>query len=367
MHSNQNVFDLPTRASLAERTAAAIRKAIEQAVWEEYLPGERHLCEMFKVSRPTIHSALHMLAKDGWLDIRQGRCNRILSVKSRAAAPRNQLIGLVACEPLSHFMVTAYERIVEMRVHLAEHGFATAVLVCQPGDARAQRRKLEKFVRENGLFCCALLSVSKEVQQWFVERSIPTFVIGSCHDGVQLPSLDVDHASVCRHAAGVFLRKGHRQLALIVPDMSMAGDLVSEQSFQGAVKQSGHKDAHAVTVRHNGTGRNFTARLDALFSSAHAPTALLVSRPPHVLAVIFYLLKRGHSVPGTVSLIARDPDMLFKSFDPPISHYQFEGNAYMHRLCRLMLTLANQGHLPPKPHVIIPSFFEGGTVRRFSG
>ena len=363
MNSHQSIFDVPKRVPLSTQAAAAIRKAIEQGAWPEYLPSERRLCELFQVSRPTIRTALQLLAKEGRVEIRHGRLNRVLAGPPRAAAPPERLVGLITHEPVSEMSLNASQLISEIRAHLAEHGFVIEILVCHPGSARSQHRKLEAFMQRNQVFCWILLSVSKELQQWFTEHSVPVLVLGSCHTAVHLTSLDFDYRSVCRHAAGIFLRKGHRRIALVVPDSGLAGDLASEQGFlEGVTQRTSQDDARAIIVHHNGTSQNITAKLDVLFNSAHAPTALLVAYPWHVFAVVIYLLKHSFSVPDKVSLIARDQDRVFEIVNPPISHYRLKGGVFVHRLSRLMLKLVSQDYLAPEPNLIIPKYFEGGTV-----
>ena len=310
------MFDIPKRNSLSAQAAAAMRKAIEENSWHEYLPSERRLCEMFQVA---------------------------------------------------HMALPTYQGVNEMRAHLTEHGFATEVFVCQARSALAQRRKLEEFIRRNRVFCCVLLSVSKELQHWFSEHSVPALVLGSCHPDMKLPSLDVDYRSVCRHAAGIFLSKGHRRLALVVPNSGVAGDLASEEGFREAISQRKNlDDARAMIVRHNGAAQNIGMKLDALFNSAHAPTALLVAKPQHVFIVIIYLLKRGLAVPDMVSLIARDQDHLLETVIPPITHYTLREDTFAHRLSRLMLQMVSQGNLPPEPNLIFPRYLAGGTVKQLS-
>jgi len=362
--SSSTSFDIPKRLSLSAQAAASIRKAIDEGTWNECLPSERRLCELFQVSRPTIRTALHLLAKEGLLEIRQGRRNRLLGKPNGTTEHHNQLIGLVTHEPVSQVALSSYQGISEMRSHLAAHGFTTEVLVCPPRSARAQCRKLEEFVRRNRVFCCVLLSVSKELQEWFAAHSIPALVLGSCHPEVRLPSLDVDYRSVCRHAAGIFLSKGHRRIALLVPNSGVAGDLASEEGFHEAVEQRTlHENVRALVVRHNGTAQNINAKLDALFSSSHPPTALLIAKPQHVFIVIVYLLKRGLTVPDTVSVMARDHDHIFGTVIPPISHYTFEEGGFADRLSRLMLQMVSQGYLTAEPSLIFPTYFPGGTVR----
>jgi LacI family transcriptional regulator len=363
MNSSPLPFDIPKRQSLAAQAAASIGKAIDDGTWQEFLPSERRLCEMLRVSRPTIRTALRMLAKNGLLEIRQGRRNRLLAPR-QPTSQQSRLVGLVTPEPFSHMATATYQIISEMRTHLAEHGFTTEVLVCQAHSARAQRRKLDEFVRQNRVFCCVLLSVSKDVQQWFSGHSVPALVLGSCHQDVKLPSLDTDYRSVCRHAGGIFLSRGHRRMALIVPHSEVAGDIASEKGFLEAIQNNRHQDARATIVRHNGTAQNITTKLDALFNSAHAPTALLVAKPQHVFIVIIYLLKRGLTVPDTVSFIARDYDHIFETVSPPIAHYSLHDDTFAHRLLRLMLQMVSHDHLASEPNLIFPKYFAGGTVKQ---
>lgn len=357
-------FVIPKRLSLSAQVAEAIRKAIADRTWEGYLPSERRLCETFQISRPTIRTALHLLAKEGLIEIHQGRRNRVLASAPKPVDRQSQLVLLVTPEPVARTGQTAYQGIGAMRTHLAEHGFATEVLVCQSRSPRAQQRKLEAFMRETRIFCCVLLSVSRELQLWCSKQPVPTLVLGSCHPGVNLPSLDVDYRAVCRHAAGVFLQKGHRRVAFIVPNSGVAGDLASERGFLEAMEaRVARGEAQATVVRHNGSALNISAKLDVLFKSDTPPTALLVAKPHFVFAVIIYLLKRGLSVPDTVSLIARDHEYVFETVHPSITHYRFSGDSYGHRLSRLMIRFVNQGSLPPKPNPFFPKFYEGNTVR----
>lgn len=364
MSSYTPPVEIPKRLSLAAQAAASIRKAIADEAWEEYLPSERRLCEMLQISRPTIRIALRILAKEGLVEIHQGKRNRLLGRPAPTRAKPGQLVVLVTNEPISHMTLTSYQGISEMRTHLAEHGFSSEILVCQSRSVRAQQRKLDSVLRDNRAFCFVLISVSRELQEWCARQSIPALVLGSCHPDVKLPSLDVDYRSVCRHAAGVFLHKGHRHVALIVPNSGVAGDLASEKGFlEGMQERVDRGEAQASIVRHNGNAVSLSTKLDALFKSPRPPTALLVAKPQYVFATVLYLLKRGLSVPETVSLIARDSEHTYETVYPAVAHYQFRNESLGHRLSRLMTKLVNQGSLAPEPSLLFPKFFEGQTIK----
>ncbi len=361
MSTQPGALEIPRRLSLSAQTATAIQKAVQSNVWQEFLPSERRLCEMFKVSRPTIRTALQQLAKERLIEIHHGKRNRLLPSASGADRPLSRLIVLVSHQPLTQMSLTAYRGISDMRAHLTEQGFTTEVLVCPPNSATTQRRKIEAFLRQNRVLCCVLLSLGKELQEWFAASAIPALVLGSCHPAVKLPSLDVDYRSVCRHAAGILRAKGHKRIAFIVPNSNAAGDLVSEEGFkEGLAPRHGEAPTDTVIVRHNGTAAHLATKLDGLFGSPHPPTALLVAKPRFVFFVVVHLLKHGIKVPDRISLIARDHDQFFEEV---ISHYRFEGESFAHRLTRLMLQLANHGHLSAEPSLIFPRFMAEGTVK----
>ncbi len=368
MSSEPKGFSVLKRVSLTGQAVAALRQGIADGIWREFLPGERRLCELFQVSRPTVRTALQQLAAEGLIEIRQGLRNRIVPRGPRARAPGKRLIVIVACRPLSMIAMNIYHGISVMRTSLAKRGIETEILVCPMRDGQAQRRKLERFLSPSRVACYVLLAASRELQQWCVGHAIPALVLGSCHASVRLPSLDVDFRAVCRHAGGIFLNKGHRRLALVIGDARQgqggAGSLASEQGFLEAVRQHRAADnARAVIVRHNGSAQDINAKLDALFASPRPPTALLVARMPYVLFVIVYLLKRGISIPDQVSIIARDQDSIFPDFSPPIAHYHFNGEMFNGWLTRLMLQMVGRGQLSAKPNLIFPRFFAGGSIR----
>lgn len=355
MTTSRGALEIPRRLSLSAQAAESLRKAIAGKTWSEYLPSERRLCELLEVSRPTIRTALQLLAKENVIEIQQGRRNRLLTRPQASARPQRRLVALVSHMPISRLNLTAYLGINAMRAQLARHRFATTEFVCLGRSPRVQRKRLEAFLRQNRVFCCVLLSVHRELQEWFASHSIPSLVLGSCHPDVRLPSLDVDYRAVCRHAAGVLRSHGHRRLAFIVPDSGIAGDLASEEGFR-----AGAAGAEVIVVRHNGTRPHLTARLGVLFGTPRPPTALLVAKPAHTLSVLVQLLHRGIRIPDTVSLIARDHDPLFEH---ELAHYAFGDESFARRLSRLMLQMVGQGHLPAEPSLIFPRYVAGDTVR----
>lgn len=348
---------MPTRSTLSEQAAQTLRDAIRDGRWRTFLPGERRLCEALRVSRPTIRAAISQLAQESLLETRHGRRHRILRGGKARKSTSGGLVLLVSHQPVADTSFTAYKGVSEMRAQLAAHGFVTETTVCPAAPTRAHRQRLAEFMQQNPVRCCVLLSLNRNLQAWFAARKIPTLVLGSCHAGLELPSLDVDYRSVCRHAAGLLQAKGHRRLAFLVPHSDVAGDLASEQGFLEGVARG---MAEGRVVRHNGSNHALAATLRSLLTGPKAPTALLVAKPTHVFLVIAWLLREGRRVPGEVSIIARDHDPLFANV---VDHYRFNSDAFALRLCRLVRSMAGQRFLPLAPHLMLPRYQAGTTVQ----
>lgn len=358
-------FEIPQRILLSAQIADAMRNALNQGQWTKVLPSERQLCEQFHVSRPTVRSALHILAKEGRITAKKGERPRVASPQTTANPPQSGKVLLVTHEPPSRFSATAYHGISEMQTYLAKHGLSCELFVCKTRGLSTQLRKLEEHIHRNGIACCVLATVQKQVQQWFAAKSLPALVLGSCHPSVALPSFDVEHRSVCRHAAGILLSKGHRRLAMIAPSSLGPGDKASVEGFHEALESIPGNVAPKI-VYHDGTSASLNKRVNTLFRSAHPPTALIVINPKCTLMVLVQLLRKGMLVPEKVSLIARDQDTIFNELTPNIAHYAFDVNTYTKRLARLILHLVDQRQLPLEPNLIFPQFVPGGTVRSYS-
>jgi len=305
---------------------------------------------------------LHQLAKERIIEIKPGQGSKLLSRVSRKPNVQNPLVAVITHHPL-HSLELPYQGLNEMQAELAKRGFATEVVLCQ-AQGRAAQRFIENYLKRNHVFCCVLLSVSKELQLWFSTHQIPALVLGSCHPNVTLPSLDFDNHSVCRHATNMFINRGHCRLCLLIPNSGLFGDLVSEQGFLEAIDAHSRVKVEGRILHHDGSATSISAKLDTAFAASSPPTALLVANAHEVFIVMSYLLSRGRSVPGSVSLIVRDHTRIFEIVQPTISHYRPEAGAFVRRLCRLILKMVEQGRLEPRRCLLVPKFFSGGTVKK---
>jgi DNA-binding LacI/PurR family transcriptional regulator len=350
------------RISLVAQAAEAIRQGLDRQAWDRQLPGARQLAETFHVSRPTVEAALRLLAREGRLETRpRRRCRVVQRRRARPEAP-GRLVCIVSHEPFAETSFTANLGISELRAHLAQKGFAMEIVLCPRQPTADQWKKLRLALRQRRTCACLLLSVSRECQRWFAASPWPALIFGSAYGGIPLPSLDLDYRSLCRHAAGRLFAAGHRRIALVVPDSQLAGELASERGFREALAARPRSDQQALVVRHRETARSLRDQLDGLFRGPRPPTGLVVAKPAHVLSVLIYLLRRGHPVPGAISLIARDWDHSFRTVTPALAHYAFDEAAFIRRFTRLVLQMVNQGYLAQAENLLQPQFLREETV-----
>lgn len=231
------------RMSLVVQVRDILRHELTRGKWVDHLPGERSLCDSLQVSRSTLHKALNILERDGWLEVVHGRRTRILrSFRKRTRTATSRIVGALLPEPLSAQNFSNLYQITQLQHYLQKAGLQLDVYF--DARLRTQRalKRLETLVHRSGAGCWVLFSMSRTVQHWFKTQQVPCLVDGFPYQGILLPSIDVDHVATCRHAVGKLLSVGHRRVAFLTLRTGFAGDLASEQAFVEAVRKSPHPD-----------------------------------------------------------------------------------------------------------------------------
>ncbi|MBM3860719.1 MAG: GntR family transcriptional regulator [Verrucomicrobia bacterium] len=352
---------LPQRLSLVAQTAQSLREAIRAGQWRMHLPGERELCAHLQVSRPTLRAALEELQHNGWLDVSSRQRRRIRARPAASRRAKQQEIAMLSPWSLLE-MAPPMMFIVDMlRNKLAEAGYATKFLVNRACFSARPERALDALRRQNPNAVWLVFGSKEPMQRWFVRQELPCIVAGSCGPYIALPSVDVDYRATCRHAGGVLLRKGHRRLALVLPQDAYGGDVVSEAGLREALALV-PGTAPLRVARHDGTTTHLCTLLDEVLLAPHPPTAFLVARSLHVLTVMMHLLRRGKRIPQDVAVISRDNDPFLASTTPMVARYDINHVQFARRLSTAARQLAETGSLPAQAIRLMPKFLAGATV-----
>jgi LacI family transcriptional regulator len=351
---------LPHRQTLAESAAQVLLAQLDSGRWTEFLPGERELCEEFQISRPTLRQALKVLEREGRVEVSQGRRRRIIARRGRRIpVARQKVIGLLSPFTLKALPPFVLFWIDEVRSNLAKVGYRLEFHASGRASAAGPPdRALEQVVYTAPASLWILLLSTPASQQWFREHNLPCLVAGSCAPEMQLPSVDIDYRAASHHAVGVFRRRGHECLALVVPASGAGGDADSESGLCAAAANG----PPPVILRHDGTRAGIVRSLEGALRLTTPPTGFLVARSAHALTVLTLLMQRGRRLPGEAAVISRDDDYFLDFVTPRIARYSGDPALFSRHVFHTALQMVRSGPAPSKPIRLMPTFNPGETA-----
>lgn len=361
--NQEPMITLPQRQSLAQQAARALQAEIARGTWRGLLPGERSLCAMLQVSRHTLRAALLLLRREGLIQSEHGVGNRIVQAGTEPEkALAIQDVGLLVSGALDNLLPKHVLWIDELRAMLGERGCRLHTFHGHKFAQRDPSRALQRLFSQHAHKCWILVLSSEAVQRWFEKQKVPCVVAGTIYSGVDLPYCDIDQRAVCRHAAGLMLGRGHRQLALIIQKSRRAGDLESEAGFTEAIRRSVHNDTEVVIGYHDATPAGIVSTVKRLMQRQPTPTALLVNNPFHYLTVMGTLARLGYRVPEDVSVVSRDGEPYFPYLIPPPTHYRIDPRLFARALLAPVLQLLQGETISKRALLIMPEMHAGQSV-----
>jgi LacI family transcriptional regulator len=248
-----------------------------------------------------------------------------------------------------------------LREKLAPAGFELDVHVCPACFSTRPEAALEKVEKERPAAAWVLMNSTAPLQQWFKARQHPCVIVGARHPGVSLPSIGTDYRALGHHAAGQFLRRGHRQLAVLLPNEEKAGHTNTVLGFRAACSR--YEGAEVRVVRHDATLKGLRQSLDALRRST-LPTGMLVALPPFIVGTVTELLASGVRVGHDLSVIGRDSDAFLEFVVPSVARYAIDVPLFVQKLARLVLATARGAAHPEAGILFVPEFVPGDTLGR---
>jgi DNA-binding LacI/PurR family transcriptional regulator len=349
--------------TVASQLAVELRAELEKGTWPGWLPSERVLSRTLQASRNTIRAALEQLKADGLIKPVRGLGNRVVGqAKSSPDEKRTKTVGVLIPEPIGRLRPLTALWIDELKDLLIEEGYRLRIHEGRQYYQTNPARVLERLIGQHAHSAWILTLSSEAMQRWFARRRTPCLVAGSTYPDIALPHYDLDNRAICRHAAGILLRVGHRRLALLNRESWRAGDVDSERGFIEGVRRSPHRDATAVIAYHRDDVDSVARALRTLLERNNPPTALVVSNSYAYLSTASVLAQRGLRVPQDISLISRDDDPFLASLVPEPARYRVDPHSFAKKIVGSLLQILNRSAPLRSPTPLLPKFAAGGST-----
>jgi DNA-binding LacI/PurR family transcriptional regulator len=335
---------LPVRLTLVDQAADYLRNGIRAKKWQGNMPSEGELCRELGVSRGTLRSAMALLFQEGLLKS-GGRGGRHSIPEMRThEEPRSPLTSgrlVRVLSPQPRFIIAGHTQMIFQTVSevLGRAGLHLEFEYHKGlWELRRPEARLRKIVEQPDTAGWLLYRSTRPVQEWFARSGIPAVVLGCAFPGVPLSTAAFDLVAATRHAAGVFVSRGHRRMAFLTIEKATAGDLACADAFRAAAASL---HAHAKIEAFDDTVAGLCRVIDGLLLGKPIPTAFFVACPNHVPATIGHLTRRGFPVPQSAVVISRMDAHLLAESIPTVARYQMDAERLGRGLARLMLKALN--------------------------
>lgn len=350
-----------SRSSVIEQATAALRSAIDRGELGNPLPGGYQLAQLLGVSRPSVRAALRRLAVEGVVAVQKGRRSRLVRrpKAQRCVAPTG--ICVAGAASWGGRSVHVHPMLLELHSQFASRGIRWEGML----DARLGERhpgaRLKQLVAARPHVAWILFTAPPPIQRWFAAAGVPALVLGSCAEGVALPSIDYDYAAMGWHSAGAMVRHGHVHLGLVLPAKILPGDAACREGVLRFIKQHGGS-LRLTEVAEPEDPAQLRARLKRALCGPNRPTAVLNMRPNIGLVLITEILAAGLRIPADISVILRDTHPLIETSLPEYTRYLTTASKLATRAVRLANSLLLGRKISATPSLITPEFIPGSTL-----
>jgi DNA-binding LacI/PurR family transcriptional regulator len=357
---------LPKRQHLSLQAAGIIEEMITTGELRDLIPGERTLAEKLQIGRDTLRASLEILEQKKVISKRQhGKRRSILKQSSTPTRASTRRVAFLSPKNLLQLPPKLLAEFDTLRELLQKQSYELELV--SPGVFHLQNpsEKLKTLVKDHEADLWILYQCDRKIQEWFCDNQIPTLVRGFSHDAVDLPCIDDDWRSAAFHAGLHLKRMGHSRIGLLMPDTKLAGLRATEAGLQETAAENPESlSIHKMTD--SGDLKSVTRALEIAFGLDQPPTALVATRSRHVLTLFSWLAAHRLAIPHDLSLITLSSETWFDHLVPSLSHYRSDPIMMARSVTRKVLQLAEGETSGAKIKLLVPEFFDGGSVKKLT-
>ena len=351
---------LPRRQLLSVQTAAAIEAGMHSGRWPRELPGQHELCRQLVVSRKTLRVALQALHRRGLISMRQGRPTLVRPASGRVReAPGVRRVLLLLPEPLWRLRPSVGRWVSELRPRLLQAGLELDLVEGGRAYGARPEHALAHLAATHPRSAWVVFAGTLALQRWLQASRRPAIIVGSVFPGLELPSVEYDHAAIARHAAARLRALGHERTAILLRRTGSAADETTCAAFAAGL---GVGMPAPVLLAHDAGMANIARQLTRLTDLRPRPTALFVTKTLAVPAAYTLLSAAGLNVPRDLAVVCREDDPFLEYLSPAVARYGTDPAAIARKLAVCLVRIA--GGEPPRVSrdLLVPRFIPGPSL-----
>jgi DNA-binding LacI/PurR family transcriptional regulator len=355
---------VPNRPSLIAGAAESLKKAIESGEISGVLPNVRTLSDNLCVSVPTVVAAVKILARDGYVEARQGRPTRVVFSGDCPEVPPESGHRKIVFVGFGLEILLRSEHYRDVADRLQKLDFDVELTQFTKKTWQQGHEEFGRTISKIKVACWVLVEAPSLVQKWFSDRKLPCLVCSGVADAeVSFPDFEMNFEAVYRHCANQFLNLGHERIHLLIEESCAAKNPKSIDAFVETVQKHLPEASSSDLVKiHDGTPENCEIILQRLFAQKIKPTGLCVVWVNYYILTQSWLQTRGFKIPEDVSLVCRDGDKSIHFLRPTSAHYTIKSSDGIHRqVVRAILAVVER--TTGKEHtLVLPEFFHGESL-----
>ena len=343
--------------SITEQVVEHLRSGIASGRWTQTLPGRNQLAKELGVNPKTIEAAMQTLEQSRMI-LSQGAGRKRLINPKLSHSPRAMRIAILNFD---HTTDRNIDYMVECFHSLIEAGHSAYYTARSLTDLRFDLGKIARMVEENKADAWIILGGTRDVLQWFAGRAEPCFAIFGEHIGLPMASFGPNKAPAFSAATKTLLDYGHQRIVLLCRRARRKPTVNrSVGTFVEVMQKAGIPCSDYNLPDWEESNAGFQRCLDSLFRLT-PPTAMIVDEASYLIATFQFLLRRGITVPGDVSLVCTDGDPAFANCEPPVASMSWETEPLKRRILQWAKNIS-QGKTDHRSITTPATFINGGTI-----
>ncbi len=356
------------KSRLADRVYEALRNEIINGRWGETLPSERRLSAELEVSRPTLHTALCALEREGILRGASGQRWRVikLHLETVTRTDRNPVVVYLRNANTKPDLTSLISVIDDLRYKLHACGLRMVIENAFAQGTKLLNDTLTRIDEAHRPSFYLLASTPPEVHRWYQELGVPTAILGSRTQDVHLPAIDFSPESLMRHAVNHLFNRGHRRITLLQANVGGVGDMISIDTFRqtcAKLADRGLRWTVGKPILTPPAVRNATMKY---LSRPTRSSAFILTELELVMCMYTTIGELGLHIPDDVSILSTCYWPILDYLTPTPTSYESPWDRLSTRIVRIIASYQRLGDWPDTSYNLLPKLRERDSIANLS-